>query len=221
MHGVRHVLTNMCLDRMIGTMPVNEEMANRFEKIAVNALRDECSPTYVGLTIMVLAVSVLLTQVISKRNALFLAPVVLFPPALWGMIQWRCKISGGYDCGDISIGGISWHLWAALGLLAFSFAFIAIVHSWTRHTKLFDEFGKVLYAGRALAGIWGYVFWVALPISIIHPPGLGGICPDIPLVCHDIPVMGFGGGLWWAGPFFSAAAFGLARCTFSRSRVTR
>lgn len=111
-------------------------------------------------------------------------------------------------------GGISWHLWAALGILVAGFSFIAWVQSLIRHTSLFCEIGKVLYAGHALAGIWAYVVWVALPISIIHPANLGGICPGLPLICHDIPLLGFGGGLWWAGPFMAAAALGIVRYTF-------
>jgi hypothetical protein len=169
---------------------------------------------YVGLTVLVLALAVLLIQVISKRNVLFFAPVILFPPAIWGMIEWRCKISGGYPCGDIYIGGISWHFWASLGLLVASFTLIAIVQSLIRQTKLFGELGNLLYAARAFAGIWAYVFWISLPQSIIHPPTHGGSCPNIPLICHDIPVMGFGGAIFWAGPFIAAAALGIAHCVF-------
>lgn len=173
---------------------------------------------YVGLTAAVLAAAVLLAQVISERTALFFAPVILIPPALWGMIQWRCRIFE-YPCGDIFFGGISWHFWVTLGLLSASFVFSAIVRSLTRQTKPLRELGSLLYAARALAGIWAYVLWVALPISIIHPPRLGGACPNITLVCHDIPLMGFGGGFWWAAPFFGAAAFGIMCCAFSRTSL--
>lgn len=169
--------------------------------------------TYFALTVTVLTAAVLLIRTISKRNALIFAPVILVPPAVWGMIEWRCKISSGYDCGDIFVGGISWHVWAALGILVIGFAFIILMQSLRRHTSLAHELSDLLYAARALAGIWAYVLWIALPQSIIHPPSAyrGGACPEIPLICHDIPVMGFGGGLWWAGPFFAAAAFGVLR----------
>jgi hypothetical protein len=170
---------------------------------------------YLGVTLAALASAVLLILTVSRRNVLVFAPVILIPPAWWAMIQWRCKISGGYDCGHAFSGGISWHFWAALAILAISFASLAVVFSWRQQTRPLQELGNLLLASRALAGLWAYILWAELPIPVSHPPSHGGTCPKIPLVCHDMPLGGFGGGLWWTGPFVASAALGIARYTFS------
>jgi hypothetical protein len=54
-----------------------------------------------------------------------------------------------------------------------------------------------------------------VPFQSIHPPNLGGTCPNIPVICHDVPLWGFGGALWWTAPFFAAAVLGITRHTFS------
>jgi hypothetical protein len=169
---------------------------------------------YFGITCAVLSVAVLLVLSITRQSALLFGPVILGAPAVWAMVQWRCKLSSRYACGDILDDGVSWHLWAALTILATGVTLIAGVLSLRQRTGILHELNNLLFASRALAGVWAYVFWASLPIPIIHAPD-NGICPNIPLVCHDIPLAGLGGGFWWAGPFFAASALGMGRYVFN------
>jgi hypothetical protein len=165
---------------------------------------------YLGVTLALLASAMLPILAISRRNVLVFTPLILIPPALWAMVQWRCKISGEYQCGHAFAVGVSWHFWVSLMILATSFASLAIMVSRRHQTRPLQELADLLFASRALAGLWAYVVWAEIPGPHIHPPRVGGTC-EIPLFCHDLPLGGLGGGFWWTVPFFAAAALGIAR----------
>jgi hypothetical protein len=169
---------------------------------------------YFGLTLAILAFAVVLILLISRRNVFAFAPVILIPPSFWAMVQWRCKISGGYACGHGLAGGLSWHFWAALAIFTLLFVVVATAFSWRQQTNLLEELGNLLFASRALTGLWAYVIWSEIPGPGMHPPRLGGTCPEIPLFCHDVPLANFGGGLWWTTPFLIITVFCIARYTF-------
>jgi hypothetical protein len=153
------------------------------------------------------------------RNVLVLAPIILIPTALWVMDQWRCHISGGF-CGHILIGGILWHFWAALAILAISFSSLSLVLSSRHRTRPLQELDNRFSSIRPLTGLWVWLVWQNVPVeSSIHPPNLGGTCPKIPVICHDVPLLGLGGAFWWTAPFFAAAVLGIARYIFAMRAV--
>ena len=122
------------------------------------------------------------------------------------MIKLRCSI-GAYGCGFMSLtGGLTWHLIPGLtiflGLWALCAALLNMLRSHGWQTWM-NHLGRGM---TPLLGLSIAVFWEILPVSIIHPPSVDGPCPDLPLICHDIPVMGFGGLLYWTVPFVVWAA---------------
>jgi hypothetical protein len=161
--------------------------------------------SYLCVILALPVLAILLILAISRRNVLMFAPVIMTPTAWSAMIQWRHKIDlpRAYSSGHVLAEGVSWHFWAALTILCISFASLALWFSWRQQTGLLQALGNLLFASRTLAGIWAYVVWAELPV---HPP----TC-NVPVVCHDVELWGFGGGLWWAGPFLAAAALNIAR----------
>ena len=69
---------------------------------------------------------------------------------------------------------------------------------------------------KPLAGLWLVVFWKVLPAPFIHVPRYGGSCPNIPLLCHDIPLFGFGELLWMSLPFIGWTLWDMYRWRQSR-----
>src|SRR5262245_10686678 len=165
---------------------------------------------YLVVSLILLTFAALFVLAISRRNVLAFAPIILIAPAIWGMVQWRCKSFGGYACGHGLAQGVSWHFWASLAILVASFASVSIIVSWKKDTSQFSEFSKILLASRALAGLWAYIIWQEIPFQSIHPPTLGGLCTT-PLICHDVPFWGRGAGFWWVTPFFVVTVIGIAR----------
>lgn len=118
------------------------------------------------------------------------------------MIKLRCLPGGSYPCGFMSFtGGFTWH-WV-LGAAVF-------LGGWGLGGRLLTAVRPIAWRdwmeklGRGMApllGLWLAVVWETLPIGIIHPPSHGGPCPDLPVICHDIPVLGWGGLLYWTVPF--------------------
>lgn len=152
-----------------------------------------------------------LVLAIGRRHSLLLAPVIVVPLAIAVMIQWRCKLGTGYRCGFMSLeGGFTWHFWAALAAIAAGLVLAALALPRPGRSVL-ARLAETLHGVRALAGVWLYVVWVSLPVPFIHIPELGGICPRIPLICHDVPVLGLGGAVWYVGPFLILAAAGYLR----------
>jgi hypothetical protein len=122
------------------------------------------------------------------------------------MVKLRCAI-GPYPCGFMSFtGGFTWHwlVGAAVFLTGWSLASALLAGirriGWWRWT---ERLGRGM---TPLLGLWLAVLWEMLPVRIIHPPSYGGPCPDLPVICHDLPLFGFGGLAYWAVPFVMWAA---------------
>ena len=117
------------------------------------------------------------------------------------MIKLRCAVDA-YPCGFMSFtGGFTWHFFA--GLLSFAMLWI-LAGVLLNMMRASGWLVWMDHLGRAMAPLLGLgiaVVWEILPVTIIHPPYVDGPCPDIPIICHDIPVLGFGGLLYWTAPF--------------------
>ena len=122
------------------------------------------------------------------------------------MIKFRCT-AGPYPCGFMSFtGGFSghWLLGAVLFLGGWTLAALALsVMSRLAWRVWMERLGRGI---TPLLGLWVAVAWETLPISIIHPPSHGGPCPDLPIICHDLPLLGLGGLAYWGLPFVLWAA---------------
>jgi hypothetical protein len=121
--------------------------------------------------------------------------------AVLGMIKLRCTLSSA-PCGFMSFtGGFTWHFFVALLL------FLAVwsAGSWLGNASVPAGWGQwMAVLGRAAApliGLWLAVCWETLPVHLIHPPQFGGICPSLPMICHDTPLAGRGGLGFWTAPF--------------------
>ena len=172
---------------------------------------------YIAGFIAVFVLVLIVAMLVSRQTALLFSPLIILPLAIWGMIQWRCKISGGFECGWMSFGGgVTWHFWASAGIVMMVLGCTSWAIARVRRSRWIDELRELTFASRALVGLWVYAIWVALPIAIIHPPSHGGPCPNIPLVCHDIPLLGLGGGFWLAVPFILVAGISFSKCTIRR-----
>lgn len=117
------------------------------------------------------------------------------------MIKLRCTLAD-YPCGFMSfMGGFTWHFLIGAAIFLGVWGLTATIlnrlrpHGWSTWMAFLGR------AGAPLLGLWVAVIWITLPIGIIHPPSFGGPCPDIPIICHDLPFLGFGGTLWWTAPF--------------------
>ena len=150
---------------------------------------------------------------ITRRNSLYFTPFIVLPLSVAIMIQWRCKLGFGYACGFMSFtGGFTYHFWIALLMIVAGIVLTALLlYFWRREQSVFLQLKGVLFAVRALAGVSIYAVWVSLPVPFIHFPDLGGSCPNIPLVCHDIPLLGLGGAFWYIIPFVLLASAGYLR----------
>ena len=131
-----------------------------------------------------------------RRAAWLIASLGAFP--FLGMVKFRCHFGNGWPCGWMSFyGGVTWHIipaaWITLsvGLIAWSL--------------------NLDRALRPLVGAWLALAWYTLPVGIIHPPSHGGPCPEWPILCHDRPLLGFGGLFYWLAPFVTWTAVRMVR----------
>jgi hypothetical protein len=117
------------------------------------------------------------------------------------MIKLRCGIDS-YPCGFMSFsGGFTWHvLPGLLGFIA-CWMLVATILNGISTIGWFEWMEGLGRSTAPLLGLWIAVVWEILPIAIIHPPELGGRCPSLPVICHDVPLMGRGGLLYWSVPF--------------------
>jgi hypothetical protein len=117
------------------------------------------------------------------------------------MIKLRCAVDS-YPCGFMSFtGGLTWHLLPGLMGFAAAWMLCAAMLNRTRGIGWFEWMGRIGRSMAPLLGLWIAVVWESLPVEIIHPHEFGGVCPSLPIICHDIPLMGFGGLLYWSAPF--------------------
>lgn len=127
--------------------------------------------------------------------------LVAIPFSILAMIKLRCTIDA-YPCGFMSLtGGFTWHFIPGLTGFVMVWALSSIV------LNTFRGIGWLVwmeYLGRSmvpLLGLWIALLWEILPVSLIHPPSYGGPCPFLPIICHDVPMMGHGGLFYWTTPF--------------------
>lgn len=122
------------------------------------------------------------------------------------MIKLRCRIAE-YPCGFMSFtGGFTWHLFVGLVIFLGTWALAAVA---LNHVRSLGWWTWMDFLGRSMAPLLGLgiaVIWEVLPVSVIHPPFVGGPCPDLPVICHDIPLLGFGGLAYWSAPFLAWTA---------------
>lgn len=113
---------------------------------------------------------------------------IFMPYVFLGMVKIRCRFDAPFQCGWMSFThGVTWHILIAAVIVGFvAFA----VH----------RFG-LTEAAKPLSGGWLALSWSVLPVTVIHPPSYGGPCPDIPIICHDLPLFALGGLFFWLLPF--------------------
>jgi hypothetical protein len=117
------------------------------------------------------------------------------------MIKLRCAIDS-YPCGFMSFtGGFTWHLLPGLFGFTASWMLGAAVLNSMSAIGWFESMERLGRSMAPLLGLWIAVVWEILPVGIIHPHEYGGECPSLPVICHDIPLMGHGGLLYWSAPF--------------------
>jgi hypothetical protein len=130
--------------------------------------------------------------------------------AMLFMIKFRCSVAA-YSCWFMSFtGGFTWHV--VPGLVAFSAGWIAVSGLLNRSRPL-TLWAWMERVGRSLTPLLGLgivAVWEVLPVALIHPPSHGGVCPDLPIICHDTPLLGRGGLLYWSVPFVLWAVCTLA-----------
>jgi hypothetical protein len=135
--------------------------------------------------------------------------VIFLPYILLGMVKLRCRIDApSYPCGWMSFhSGITWHAMPVALIIA---ACAAVVYR-----------ARLTYIVAPLAGGWAGLAWYAMPVRIIHPPAFGGHCPDIPILCHDMPLFGLGGLFYWLLPFALWTVLRLVRAVATSARQMR
>lgn len=122
------------------------------------------------------------------------------------MIKLRCA-TGPYPCGFMSFtGGFTWHWLLGVALFLGGWGLAAVVLGAVRPIAWQAWMEKLGRGITPCLGLWLAVVWETLPVRIIHPPSHGGPCPDLPIICHDLPFLGFGGLAYWGGPFVLWAA---------------
>jgi hypothetical protein len=133
--------------------------------------------------------------------------VVFLPYVLLGMVRIRCKFGIGFNCGWMSFSpGITWHIIpVAIGVSLMAWAI--------SHVRLTE-------AVKPFSGAWLGLIWYSLPIDVIHPPSHGGPCPNIPIICHDVPLLGIGGLFYWLFPFALWAMFRVVAKFLAGSHVS-
>lgn len=143
-----------------------------------------------GAVAAVIAATFLILLFLRQRlGALSTLVIIFIPYVILGMVKIRCTFDAPFPCGWMSfIHGVTWHVIVSaviVGLVGF------VVHRF-----------RLTEAVKPLGGAWLALFWILLPVSVIHPPSHGGPCPRIPVVCHDLPLFSLGGLFYWLLPFF-------------------
>jgi hypothetical protein len=146
----------------------------------------------------------------SGFNGLWMGSFSVFFLSTLFMIKLRCLPGGNYPCGFMSFfGGFTWHFFAGLVFSVAIWVLSAFFLMKNLGGHLVGRMAEVGYWARPLVGLSLAFVWEILPVSIIHPPAQGGPCPNIPVICHDMPFLGYGGLLYWGLPFVIWATFTL------------
>jgi hypothetical protein len=114
------------------------------------------------------------------------------------MVQLRCKVTGGFPCGDWPRDGYTWHFWPAFLTIFFIWFLAAEAWSRRRGRTLGDGLRAHGEAGSPMLGLVLAWAWYGLTGPQFHPPNC-----TAPLLCHDtlpfsIAVWGFPWMFWGA-----------------------
>lgn len=137
----------------------------------------------------------------ARTNGFVIGGIICICFSVLFMVKLRCT-TGNYNCGFMSFaGGFTWHLLP--GVIAFmgSWILLAALLNSLHTLGWFAWMDRLGFSMAPLMGLWIALIWEILPVGVIHPPSHGGPCPSIPIICHDIPLMGRGGLLYWTAPF--------------------
>lgn len=129
--------------------------------------------------------------------------------------KYEC-LTQAYPCGDI--------LYQSYFPLATGIAIGLSFVVWMVFSVIFSMHPfRLGLTTKPLSGLWFVVFWMNLPRTFIHPPlhdvvcpdrpggvcdiAQRGVCPNIPVLCHDVPLFNHGLLLWMSLPFILWAAW--------------
>ncbi len=116
----------------------------------------------------------------TRAPGIWIGLTVAFLLASLGMVQLRCKVTGGYPCGDWPRDGYTWHFWPAF--LTILFIWLLAAQLWSRRRR--RELGEALRAhGEAASPMLGLVLawaWYGLTGPQFHRPDC-----TTPILCHD------------------------------------
>ncbi len=106
---------------------------------------------------------------------------VNFLLASLAMVQFRCKISGGYPCGDWPTDGYTWHFWPVFLVLCLLWLIGARLWSRRRGRPFAEGFQAYGEAASPMLGLTLTWAWYGLTGPQFHPPAC-----TVPLLCHDV-----------------------------------
>lgn len=115
------------------------------------------------------------------------------------MVQIRCKVTGGFPCGDWPVHGYTWHFWPP---------FLSVLLLWFFAGRVWSRrFGRrqweaLCTLGEAVSPMLGLVLawcWYGLTGPRFHLPDC-----TVPLLCHDSFPAGI---LVWSLPWCAWAAW--------------
>ena len=116
----------------------------------------------------------------SRSPGVWVGLTVVFLWASLAMVQLRCKVTGGFPCGDWPKDGYTWHFWPP---------FLLLLLLWFVAARLWRQrFGQALGEGvrahgEAASPMLGLVLawtWYGLTGPQFHFPEC-----TVPLLCHD------------------------------------
>ena len=128
------------------------------------------------------------------RVGLWVGLTTAFLISSLAMVQLRCKVTGGYPCGDWPLHGYTKEFWPS---------FLVALAAWGLAARLRAHRTRSVWAhaldemGRASAPMLGLVLawvWYGLTGDAFHP---AGGC-TIPVLCHDVMPSAI---VVWAGPW--------------------
>jgi hypothetical protein len=116
------------------------------------------------------------------------------------VIKLRCMIDD-YPCGFCGFyGGFTWHFW--MGVVTFIGIGDGCSPAPSGSTYGVDYLdGTVRSCCSTLGRVLDSSNLGNFTTGDYSPAQPGGPCPDLPIICHDIPLFGFSGLLYWMVPF--------------------
>ena len=128
-----------------------------------------------------------------RTPGIWIGLTVSFLLASIAMVQLRCKVTGGYPCGDWPRDGYTWHFLPPflLLLLLWSLAAQALaVRTRQRWADMVSLLGETVSPMLGLILAWA---WYGLTGPQFHPPKC-----TVPLLCHDVVRSGI---VFWSLPW--------------------